>query len=249
MNLSDLIPVAQEHLWSGQKDYARTVSRARRLVEVFNPDLSDPWRPVESRSVLLTFSAGSRNRSRASLGSLLRAYRLVGGPRLELPPRFPEAKPRDRVLTAGEVERLVGSDVGLIALILSRTALRISELYRATITNDGLYLQDTKNGSSRTVPLCPQLRETLPKGGSLRTALDLPSERVLRRLWDEAASRVGLEGVTFHTLRHTAITRWVAGGMPLPAVMALAGHRDMATTMRYTHLTPATLQAALLACE
>lgn len=249
MNLADLIPLADLHFWQATKDSARSLARATRLVAKFNPDLEAPWSPLAAREALLQFPAGSRNRYRAALSTLLKTYRLQGGPRLELPPRFPEAKPRDRVLTEEELDRLIGSDVGLIALILSRTALRISELYRAEIVDGSLYLEDTKNGSRRTVPLDARLRALLPQGGMLRAALDLPSERVLRRLWADAAREVGLEGVTFHVLRHTAITRWAAAGLPVAAIMALAGHKDVATSLRYTHLSTADLEAALLAVD
>ena len=248
--LSDLVPLADLHFWSTTKDAARSLARANRLVAKFNPDLEQPWSPLAAREALLQFPAGSRNRYRAALSTLLKTYRLQGGPRLELPPRFPEAKPRDRVLTSQELDRLISSDVGLIALILSRTALRISELYRAEIVDGSLYLEDTKNGTRRTVPLDARLRALLPQdGGSLRAALDLPSERVLRRLWAGAAREVGLEGVTFHVLRHTAITRWAAAGLPVAAIMALAGHKDVSTSLRYTHLSQADLRAALMAVE
>ena len=246
MKLSELIPVAAEHLWHGAKDERRTVARAQRLVEVFNPDLAEPWVPLAAREALLTFSPGSRCKYRASLSSLLKAHRLMGGPRLELPPPFPASKARDRVLTCGEVAKLYSSSMGLVALVLIETGMRISEMYRAKKSGDFLYLEDTKNGTSRTIPLSDRLRRELPtRDGPLSSSVRLPAERTLRRLWQETLLDLGIVGVTFHCLRHTAITGWAEKGMALPAIMALAGHRDVQTSMRYTHLSPAALAQAL----
>lgn len=42
--------------------------------------------------------------------------------------------------------------------------------------------------------------------------------------------------VGVHALRHTALTRMVEQGVPLPVVQEIAGHADIRTTMRYLHL-------------
>ena len=39
-------------------------------------------------------------------------------------------------------------------------------------------------------------------------------------------------------LRHTFISHCVMRGVPLPMVKRWAGHSDLRTTMRYTHLAP-----------
>ncbi len=43
--------------------------------------------------------------------------------------------------------------------------------------------------------------------------------------------------LTLHCLRHTFITWRIECGDPLPRVMYLAGHKDIETTMRYTHIS------------
>jgi len=43
--------------------------------------------------------------------------------------------------------------------------------------------------------------------------------------------------LSLHCLRHTFITWRIECGDPLPRVMYLAGHRDIETTMRYTHIS------------
>lgn len=53
-------------------------------------------------------------------------------------------------------------------------------------------------------------------------------------------AKAGVREIHFHSLRHTCLTNLANGyGMdkplPLPQVQKLAGHKDIATTMRYVH--------------
>lgn len=59
------------------------------------------------------------------------------------------------------------------------------------------------------------------------------------RFWLPATKRVGLEGLRIHDLRHTAITLWLAAGVPIEEVTLDAGHDDPAFTIRiYVHRRP-----------
>lgn len=49
----------------------------------------------------------------------------------------------------------------------------------------------------------------------------------------------GLDGFTFHDMRHTAVSLWVAAGATGLEVAKWAGHRSAAfTKSRYAHLFP-----------
>ena len=52
----------------------------------------------------------------------------------------------------------------------------------------------------------------------------------------KAITRVGLDGVTIHTLRHTHATRLLQNGLSIYEVKEVLGHTDVKTTMRYAHL-------------
>lgn len=51
--------------------------------------------------------------------------------------------------------------------------------------------------------------------------------------------------VTPHVMRHTAATRMVASGAPLPAVQGVTGHKTLAMLVRYTHLANANIDSAI----
>ncbi|MGD1083038.1 MAG: tyrosine-type recombinase/integrase [Candidatus Sulfotelmatobacter sp.] len=57
--------------------------------------------------------------------------------------------------------------------------------------------------------------------------------------------RAGLRKIGWHTLRHTFASHLAMRGVPMTAVQTLMGHSSITTTMRYAHLTPSTLQAAI----
>src|SRR6185437_3015398 len=59
------------------------------------------------------------------------------------------------------------------------------------------------------------------------------------RNWFEASVRkAGIAEFTWHCLRHTFASRLVMAGVDIRTVAELMGHRTLAMTMRYTHLSP-----------
>ncbi|HUO50265.1 MAG TPA: tyrosine-type recombinase/integrase [Candidatus Paceibacterota bacterium] len=62
---------------------------------------------------------------------------------------------------------------------------------------------------------------------------------------EHVRNKAGLRKIGWHTLRHTFASQLVMRGVPLTAVQALMGHSTITTTMRYAHLAPSTLRAAI----
>lgn len=59
----------------------------------------------------------------------------------------------------------------------------------------------------------------------------------LGKIWREVRKKADLEDVRLHDLRHSFASFGAANGLSLPMIGALLGHRNMATTQRYAHLT------------
>lgn len=110
-----------------------------------------------------------------------------------------------------------------------------------------LYLRETKNGSLRVLALnelSVRVLQSLPMGA--------PADSVLQgidgmRLTDHTRKlfgKLGIEGASFHSLRHTAASQMVMQGVDLYAVGQMLGHRSPAMTQRYAHLSPQYMAAA-----
>jgi hypothetical protein len=71
------------------------------------------------------------------------------------------------------------------------------------------------------------------------------------RSWMERAERAGGLPVTghIHRLRHTFCSHLAMRGAPAKAIQELAGHADLSTTVRYMHLSPASLNQAIQLLE
>lgn len=189
---------------------------------------------------------------------------------------------RTRTLTDDEVTWLMvaarsskATWVAAALTILLHSAMRRSELCglkRADVNFDLAIarLADTKNGSARDVPLCPQslqgLRELdsaaeargedalLPIGpaGSFSTRFKATVRRaqVLYRTSCangaiEPASRF-LVDVRLHDLRHHAVTSWADSGvLSVAELMTISGHKTMKMLTRYIHLQPTAVAAKL----
>ena len=92
---------------------------------------------------------------------------------------------------------------------------------------------NTKTERERIAPLTERVK------GELRRIREIsPGEKVFpfdnfKRSWNTAKRIAGIDDLHFHDLRRTAITRWQQYGFPLALAGKLAGHTQLATTMKY----------------
>lgn len=102
----------------------------------------------------------------------------------------------------------------------------------------------TKNGDSHISPITPDLVEEFKRMRRAKTSdtdlifignrMDQPFD--FRHGFSEACKLARIEGVTFHTLRHTSCSRLAQAGVDILAIAEHAGHRTLAMTRRYSHL-------------
>ena len=57
----------------------------------------------------------------------------------------------------------------------------------------------------------------------------------LKGAFEGLCRKVGIHGLRFHDLRHTAATRMIEAGASIVAVSKILGHSDIKMTMRYSH--------------
>jgi integrase len=145
------------------------------------------------------------------------------------------------------------------------TAMRSAEIVSARFDridwdNRRLYLPRAKGGD-RTQPLTTSLvallqveRERRPD----RNGWIFPSSRTASGHVNEfngpfqrAVKAAGLcpDIVTPHVMRHTAATKMVAAGHPLPAIQQVTGHKTLAMLQRYVHLADRNVDGAISALE
>tara|TARA_E500000318_G_C3565432_1_gene215445 strand:+ start:230 stop:1216 length:987 start_codon:yes stop_codon:yes gene_type:complete len=159
-----------------------------------------------------------------------------------------QSKGRDRRLKPGEEKRLIAG-VGPRSILAAairlalETAMRRGELVKLDWRHVDLdrcvaHLPQTKNGDTRDVPLSDKAVEVFRELGprDLGPVLGVPGNE-LGKEFREVRDRLGIEGLTFHDLRHEATSRlYELGTLSDMEVAHVTGHKTLQMLKRYTHL-------------
>ncbi len=137
-----------------------------------------------------------------------------------------------------------------LCTIAVNTGMRLGEILKIKPENvhkmDGgtwVYLAATKNGDDRWVPLNDKAAAALDALGN--TPGDKFTHRRFYNAWDVARSKIarGDDTFVFHVLRHTAASTMANElGVNTLLIGQMLGHRNVATTAKYVHAKPKTLQ-------
>ncbi|MHB1607892.1 MAG: site-specific integrase [Acidiferrobacter thiooxydans] len=184
------------------------------------------------------------NTARTAWGmeSLSNPVDLVKGQRPKLPGG------RDRRLVGDELPRLLaaahvyGGEVGPLITWAIETAMRRGEIaamrWEHLDRKDRvLLIPETKNGTPRQVPLSTValgVLDGLPKRGDGRIWGMRPDS--ISQAFERVCKAAGIEGLTFHDLRHEATSRLFEKGLGLMEVASITGHKSLQMLKRYTHL-------------
>lgn len=175
-------------------------------------------------------------------------------------PRFDNR--RMRFLTPFEAQNLLEAlkyrselwhDISLFAL---NTGLRSAEIFNLqphsiNLSEKRLYILDSKNSSSRAVPLNNTALGVVQKYYSKHPAFVFTNYegeqlRYVSKSFSRTVEELGLNSgvkdrrqrIVFHSLRHTFASWLVQAGQALPVVGDLLGHKSIDMTKRYAHLAP-----------
>jgi integrase len=189
------------------------------------------------------------------------------------PPKIPWPKcppPQTDYLSPDECEILLSHSAGIIREMIFmalRTGMRQGELKglqwssidwenRVVIVKHSYCDREKtigapKNNRIRSIPLDADLYEMLFRnrrqtGYVFTNAKGQP----LNHSWlsyhlEKVCKKAGLRRISWHVLRHTFASHLAMKGVPLNAVQALLGHSAILMTMRYAHVAPSTMRAAI----
>lgn len=193
------------------------------------------------------------NRALASLRTML--YKAVEWDMLKESPMksvklFKENNTRLRFLEKEEISRLLKAcspHVKQVVIFALNTGLRRSEVFNlkwqdVDLKNNLIYVIQTKTKDKKVIPINVAVRNLL---------LDIRSHHnteyvfcfngnkinSVRKGFENATRRAGINDFRFHDLRHTFASHLVMKGVDLNTVRELLGHKKIDMTLRYAHLS------------
>ena len=182
---------------------------------------------------------------------------------------------RERFLSHEEADKLltelktVSQGVHDQALLSLHCGLRAGEIFNLRgqdldFQNGIIRIMDPKNKASRTAYMTEAVKGILKKrltenlndlifkgreNGKERRFVSKTFERAVDSLELNKDVEDSRQKVVFHTLRHTFASWLAIQGTPLLTIKELLGHKTLAMTERYAHLTPDMKKRATLALE
>jgi integrase len=173
---------------------------------------------------------------------------------------------RSRVLDAGDYRKLLDSSDPLWlrrAIIMAyETSLSRGDILGLTwdqidLAQGVIKRKRNKTAVEHIIPIAtPELitlveelkgeRRKIPNAAGLVFTIDghAMSKNVFEYQFVLACKRAGIKDFHFHDLRHCAITRWAAAGIPTAPAMQAAGHSSVASHKKYQNLQLDQLKSA-----
>jgi len=154
-----------------------------------------------------------------------------------------------------------------ICLLSLSCGLRAGEIFNLTfkdidINNSIIAIRDPKNGEDRAVYMTDEVKSILEgkQGDSDELVFkDTKGNKIkeISKTFFSVVNDLGLnEGkedtknkVVFHTLRHTFASWLAIAGTPIFTIKELLGHKNLAMTERYSHLSPGAKKEAVKEVE
>jgi site-specific recombinase XerD len=228
------------------REYPAESITAQDIERQFQKQEWSPATPNRYRALLsFTYKLAIRNGKVKENPARLVQHRLEDNARI----RFLSADEETALRKAIEgkcPERMAELDLAL------NTGLRLSEQYGLRCENVSLPLRvltitRSKNGAMRHVRLnqaavkaLETLRRQYPD-----SELVCGGAREPRRWFEPVLKDAKVAGFSWHCLRHTFASRLVMAGVDIRTVQELLGHKTIGMTVRYSHLAPKHMLAAV----
>jgi integrase len=164
-----------------------------------------------------------------------------------------------RYLDKGEEERLLAAldtapaYLRTIVIVALNTGLRQGEILKLNWSSIDLTARrltvtakTAKSSKVRHIPLngkaLTALQDWRDQGPGTGVVFQVSN---VKKSWASLLRQAGIEGFRFHDLRHHFASKLVMAGIDLNTVRELLGHSDIRMTLRYAHLAPAHIAAAV----
>jgi integrase len=239
----------------GKADFIRLKALARRPIAKLNMVALTPQKIAQHRDERLKeIAPATVIRELSYFSSIITYARKEWGININNPvalvarPKNPQG--RSRILDAAETNALFEAlrptgrrSIWMLPLVrlALETAMRRSELLglrweHVDLGRRTIFLQLTKNGTSRTVPLSThaiQILTEIPRNIDGRV---FPvTHEVVSHAFNRARKQAGVKDIRFHDLRHMAITHLAEKLPNLIELSAVSGHKSLAMLKRYYH--------------
>lgn len=163
--------------------------------------------------------------------------------------RIPTKKELDLIFKEFESNELIQIPVADITTLAIETAMRLSEICglliddcdfkaRTVMIRDRKSPHD-KHGNNQTIPVSAKAIEVLKKhAGKRKGERVFPSlnHRSVSARFTRTITKLKIDDLHFHDLRHYALTNFANKGLSLPELSLISGHRSFDMLKRYVNI-------------
>lgn len=248
MKLEELIEITLDLFYAESSSYYVILSIKKELLELLNPsrDIKSIDYNVINKYIKCLRNKGNSNATinlKVAYLSKILTYAEKNNLIVRKPfiPRFKVMKKKTQYLTRNCVANMLlwcrkncQKDLQKIILIGYYTGLRINNILsvsKSNIEGDNLAIYDKKTNSNFILPISKKIRYIIEG----LDGFEINYNRVYY-IFNLMKAELGLDkDISIHTLRHSFCSTLNEKGVPLPIIQRLANHKNIQTTMFYTH--------------